>query len=80
MFRALHHIRRRVLYVDNCSVHMSTAALEKAADTINAEIHYFPKNTTHLIQPYDLFDIQKIISAWSPHWEASELETVKKGM
>lgn len=54
-----------VLYVDNSSRHVSTAALEDAVNAINTNIRYFPKNGTHLIQHCDSVVIQEIKTAWS---------------
>lgn len=79
VIRGLPNNRRRVLFVDNCSGHVTTPRLCEAAEDINTEIRYFPKNATHLIQPCDSFVIQKVKSAWSRRWEAHKLEMVSKG-
>ena len=72
--------RRRVMYLDNCSGHNPTKLLAEAANEINTEIRYFPKNDTHLIQPCDSFEIQKRKSAWLRRWEENKLILVRDGM
>lgn len=79
VIKALPNGRRRVLFVDNCSGHNSTAAMQTACQNIRTEIHYFPPNATHLIQPCDSFVIQKIKRAWTTHWENYKLEMIQQG-
>lgn len=48
--KAVPHVRKRILYVDNCSGHNYTEALSQAQHNTQTEIRHFPKNATQLIQ------------------------------
>lgn len=69
--------RTRHLYLDNCSGHLDTPQLQKAARDARTVIRYFPPNATHLIQPCDSFVIQKIKRAWTTHWETYKMGLIK---
>jgi DDE superfamily endonuclease len=60
MFKRDRRGRKRVLYVDNCTNHVLTDAVEAALTRLNIEIRKLPPNSTHLTQPCDGFVIPKI--------------------
>lgn len=75
----LPNIMRRIIYVYNCSGHISTPELDKAADAINTEIRYFPPNSTQLLQKRDRFVIKNIKRVWTTHLERYKIDLVKAG-
>lgn len=54
---ALPHGCSRVIFLDNCSGHNNTPELDQSCNVINTEVRYFSTNSTHFIQPCDIFVI-----------------------
>lgn len=57
IIRALPNRRSRILFLNYCTSHSKTLAINSACDLIRTEVRYFPPNAMHLIQPYDSFII-----------------------
>jgi hypothetical protein len=60
IFKRDRRSRKQVLYVDNCTSHFLTDAVEAALTRLNIEIRKLQPNSTHLTQSCDSFVIQKI--------------------
>lgn len=71
--------RTRVIYVDNCSGHATSAKVQDACKAIKLDLRKLPKNATDLTQPADSFVIAKIKDAWTRRWEAYKAEMIQTG-
>lgn len=49
-------------------------------ELFNTELRYFPKSTTHSVQPADYFTIQKLKHAWTRRLEEGKMLLVKTGL
>jgi len=56
-------VKRRVLFLDNCSGHALTEEAKEALRKVNTEVRFLPKNATDLCQPADSFGIQEVKTA-----------------
>jgi DDE superfamily endonuclease len=76
MFKRDRRGRKRVHYVDNCTTHVLTDAVEAALTRLNIEIRKLPPNSTHLTQPCDGFVIRKIKTWWSSDWDKYKAQMI----
>jgi DDE superfamily endonuclease len=70
---------QRVLFLDNCGGHNETADSSSALRKIRRSIRFLPRNSTHLTQPCDSFEIQKFNEEWSRRWDADKVAMVQSG-
>lgn len=52
--------------------------LNMGLHAVRTELRYFPPNSTDLIQPCDVFVIQKILAVWSTLWETNKTDMIRR--
>jgi len=70
-------VRKKVIFVDNCSGHGETEAQLSQLKAINGDLYFLPPNSTHLCQPCDSFVTQKIKERWRFLWDRKKCELLK---
>lgn len=64
--------RKKTIFLDNCSGHLSEDECEEELQALNASFKYLPPNATDLCQPADSFVIAKIKDVWRSLWNAKK--------
>ena len=67
------------LFLDNCGGHVLDEEALEIMEEKDIQIHYLPKNSTHLTQPLDSFIIKNIKEAWKRRWAQKKLEMIQNG-
>lgn len=72
--------RERVLFVDNCSSHVTNDDVQVSLNNIRTSLRKLPANATNIVQPADSFVIQKIKDAWRKRWDNYKYGLITQGL
>ncbi|POM60316.1 LOW QUALITY PROTEIN: hypothetical protein PHPALM_30834 [Phytophthora palmivora] len=78
--RAMHgdvHVRKKIIYLDNCSGHLEAEECRTELDAINSDLTFFSPNATDICQSGDAFVESKIKDAWKAKWDEKKIERIK---
>nr|KAE8934151.1 hypothetical protein PF009_g15863 [Phytophthora fragariae] len=68
--------RKKTIFLDNCSGHLSEEECKEELEALNASLQYLPLNATDLCQPADSFVIAKIKDVWRGMWNEKKIELI----
>jgi DDE superfamily endonuclease len=70
--------RKQACYVDNCTRHVLTDAVEAALTRVSIEFRNLSPTSTHLTQPCNRFVIQKHKTWWRTEWDKYKVQMIAK--
>ncbi|KAG3078931.1 hypothetical protein PI124_g19739 [Phytophthora idaei] len=71
--------RKKTIFLDNCSGHLSEDECKEELGALNASLTYLPPNATDLYQPADSFVIAKIKDVWRRMWNEKKIDLIYNG-
>ncbi|OWY93114.1 hypothetical protein PHMEG_00037609, partial [Phytophthora megakarya] len=71
--------RKKHIFLDNCSGHLSNDECPQELLELKAELRYLSANATDLCQPADSFVIAKIKDVWAQKWNQRKIDLIEGG-